>query len=127
MIPATRIRGRAFLRQPEEGIEEMLTFKHVMGGKEFAREIGCYTIDRNGKRITIQAYEGDEDSASLGIWGGYRFRDELPENIAVVEGHIYIMNSAGSTVADAVYYAAATSLVETQKPVSFPEEQLEAA
>lgn len=106
----------------------MLTFKHIMDNKEFAREIGSYTIDRRNDRITIQCFENDEDSECLGIWGGFQFHDSLPEDLDQVQGRFYIMNSAGSTVANGVYYAAATSLVGTKfEQPKLPEDEMQEA
>lgn len=105
----------------------MLTFKHIMGYKETALEIGSYLIDRSNDRVRIQCFSDVQGEDCIGNWGGYQSPDSVGENAEVVGAAAYIMNSSGSTIAKADYFFAATSLVDCEPAggMPFPEDTLQ--
>jgi hypothetical protein len=88
----------------EEGIEEMLTMKHVMcpepgGRSEFARSIGCYAVKRKDGYFQFLAYD-KRDTDTPDVWSGWDSDRDFKDPVV---GTIYVMNEAGATIANYSY------------------------
>lgn len=89
----------------EAGVEDMLTMKHIMQPKqgervEFCRAIGCYAVKRKDGYFQFLAYD-HRDTDTPDVWGGWDTGERFENPVL---GSIYIMNEAGSTIADYRYF-----------------------
>jgi hypothetical protein len=81
----------------------MLTMKHIMRQRqgecvEFVRAIGCYAVKRKDGYFQFLAYD-QRDTDTPDVWSGWTDTDGTD----MVAATIYIMNEAGSTVANYGY------------------------
>lgn len=101
----------------------MLTMKHIFNGHEFAREIGSYTCRRGTGLLTFSVSDDSGLGDSEGMWGGH---EEYYDG--AICGNIYVMNSAGATIANFRYYCDADTIVGDGLTLpDLPADMLEAA
>ncbi len=84
----------------------MLTMKHICNDHEFAREIGSYTCRKSNGLLTFSVSDESGLGESEGMWGGH-----IDYYDGAACGQIYVMNSAGATIASHRYYFDADTLV----------------